>query len=186
MAISYLVRVGTMGNVGRFCSTVGERFTRGARVILRTARGLETGDILINHEDCPPADADGVILRGMTVEDELLAARQAKNRDAAYEACRRRIDEAGLPVALMDVEHLFDGQNLVFYFLGDTDGLLDDVLAELTELYEAKVQFRKFAEAVENGCGPGCGTDAATGAGCGSCATGCTLSAACGSHKHAP
>ena len=50
---------------------------------------------------------------------------------------------------------------------------------ELAELYEAEVQIRRFAETLTNGCGPGCGTDEATGGGCGSCSTGCAVAGTC-------
>ncbi len=169
-----------MGQVGRFRALDARRYPRGSRVIVRTARGLEIGEVL-----APPAgemsarEADGTLIRGMTVEDQLLEARLLKNRDAAYEACQRRIDELGLGATLLDVEHLFDGQSLYFYFLGDTTPELETITDELAEVYEAQVRFRSFTETVVNGCGPGCGTDAASGAGCTSCATGCAVAGAC-------
>ncbi len=172
-----------MAQIGRFHSAEGVAFPRGARVIVRTRRGLETGQVLSDASVASPDDLDGQLLRGMTVEDDLLDARLSKNRHDAYEACASRIDRLGLPVALMDVEHLFDGQTLLFYFLGEITPELDAITGELTELYETKVQFREFAEAVEQGCGPGCGTEQAEGAGCGSCSTGCTLASACGTRK---
>ena len=79
----------------------------------------------------------------------------------------------------------FDGQTLVFYFLGETSPELEALTAELADLYEAKVQFRKFAEAVTEGCGPGCGTADAPGGGCGtSCGTSCAVAGACATKKH--
>ena len=185
----HLIRVGAMGHVGRFAAIDATRFPRGSRVIVRTDRGLEIGEVLAAPaEDAADASEDGVVLRGMTVEDELLAARLNRHRDAALEACQLRLDDLGLAVPLMDVEHLFDGQSLVFYFLGASDPRLETVTAELAELYEAKVQFRSFADAVNTGCGPGCGTEEATGAGCGSCSTGgCAVASACatkGSRGH--
>jgi cell fate regulator YaaT (PSP1 superfamily) len=184
MAQSHLVRVGAMGNVGRFYSPDGAVYPRAARVIVRSGRGLEMGHVLLAEGDLPRDLSDGAVLRRMTVEDELLEARQAKNRDAAYAACAERIARARLPVVLMDVEHLFDGQTLVFYFLGEPSEELEAITSELTELYEAKVQFRKFTETLTEGCGPACGTEAAAGHGCGSCATGCALAGACGTRKH--
>ena len=62
---------------------------------------------------------------------------------------------------LVDVEHLFDGQSLFFYFLGDTTPELDALTGELAEIYEAQVQFRKFTDTLTAGCGPGCGTEEA-------------------------
>lgn len=169
-----------MGAVGRFASDDGTRYPRGARVIARTERGLEIGEVLAPPEyDAGEAASDGTILRGMTVEDELLAARLEKNRDGAYAACVARMAQAGLATTLMDVEYLFDGQTLIFYFLGPQPPELEAITNELADTYEANVEFHRFAEAAMAGCGPGCGTEDAEGPGCGSCATGCAVAGAC-------
>lgn len=183
MSYLHLVRVGALGHVGRFAAVDAVRYPRGARVVARTARGLEIGQVLSSAgDDGVWAEPDGAILRGLTVEDELLHERLTRHRERAYQACSARLADLGLPVALMDVEHLFDGQTLVFYFLGETSPALEALTSELAELYESKVQFRRFAETAMNGCGPGCGTEEAAGVGCGtSCGTACAISAACGS-----
>ena len=183
MSQLHLVRVGALGNVGRFAALDSVRYPRGTRVITRTARGLEIGRVLASAgEDGARAGADGAILRGLTVEDELLQERLTRHRERAYRACAARLEQLGLPVALMDVEHHFDGQTLVFYFLGESTPELEALTAELAELYETKVQFRRFAETVVSDCGPGCGTEDAAGQGCGtSCGTSCAISGACGS-----
>ena len=180
MARLHLVRVGAMSAVGRFAAVDANLYPRAARVIVRTARGLEIGEVLAPPDDeSERVDSDGVILRTMTVEDRLLESRLAKNCHAAYEACRQRLDELPLPACLMDVEHLFDGHTLVFYFLGDVAPEVERITDELAEIYEAKVQFRSFTDTLTNGCGPGCGTESAQGHGCTSCATGCAIAGAC-------
>lgn len=180
MSRSHLIRVGALAAVGRFAAVDARLYPRGTRVVVRTARGLEIGEVLSPPDDADEAGrADGPILRGMTIEDQLLEARLAKNRHAAYEACQARLKDGGLPACLMDVEHLFDGRTLVFYFLGDVPRAVEEITEELAEVYEAKAQFRSFTDAVINGCGPGCGTDDAQGAGCTSCATGCAVAGAC-------
>lgn len=179
----HLVRVGAFGNVGRFRSSDGTRFPRAARVIVRTARGLETGEIVAPPAFDSQAEADGSIVRGMTVEDQLLAARLEKNRQAAYDACRRRLVELRLDVALVDVEHLFDGRTLIFYFLGAPRPELDALTGELADIYDSQAQVRSFAETLTHGCGPGCGTAEAAGGDCGSCATGCAVAGACATRR---
>jgi len=177
----HFVRVGTFGHVGRFLAVGGERFVRGARVVCRTSRGLEVGEVLSPVEDATLAAADGSLLRRVTVEDDLLLARLARNKDEAYHACVTKLAERGIPASLVDVEHLFDGQSLFFYFLGETTPEIDAVTAELADVYETKVQFRKFTETLTAGCGPGCGTPEAEGQGCGtggSCST-CSVLSAC-------
>jgi cell fate regulator YaaT (PSP1 superfamily) len=174
----HLVRVGALGHVGRFTSADAVRYPRHARVVVRTGRGLELGEVLVPPGTAPDeAGSDGSILRGLTAEDQLLAARLEKHRRAAYEACAARLVALESPAVLMDVEHLFDGRTLLFYFLGEMTPELETLTAELAELYETQVQFRRFTEAVTEGCGPGCGTDAA--AGCKTCVTGCAVADAC-------
>lgn len=177
----HLLRVGALGSVGRFASLDATRFPRGSRVIARTARGLEVGHVLSPPALESDAEADGSILRGMTLEDELLEARLGRKRNAAYDACRRRLGELGLETVLLDVEHLFDGQTLVFYFLGPQPPHLQAITSELAAAYDAVAQIGTFADVLTDGCGPGCGTLAAEG--CGSCASGCAVAGLCATKK---
>jgi cell fate regulator YaaT (PSP1 superfamily) len=174
----HFVRVGLLGHVGRFAATDAARYPRGARVVCRTARGLEAGEVLAPAED--DMAADGSLLRRITVEDDLLLDRLARHRDEAYHACAAKIAERGLPVVLIDVEHLFDGASLFFYFLGEVTPELDAITVELADLYDAQVQFQKFADTLTQGCGPNCGTAEAAGQGCssGGCST-CTMLKTC-------
>jgi cell fate regulator YaaT (PSP1 superfamily) len=173
-----------MGSVGGYTSADATVFPRQARVIVRTRRGLEIGEVLAP----PSGDAfsnasEGVILRGMTAQDHLLAARLETNKDEAFAACAERLAELDADATLIDVEHLFDGRSLIFYFLGDVTPTIERITGELAETYESKVQFRNFADAVTNGCGPNCGTEDAEG-GCQSCVS-CAVSVACGAAKRA-
>src|SRR5436190_1883912 len=136
MSGRYWVRVGVLGSVGRFAAVDGQRFSRTARVICRTGRGLEVGQVLSVADVPTHVPGDGTLLRRVTVEDDLLLARLEKNRDEAYRACASRLAGEGLDAVLLDVEHLFDGQSLYFYFLGDGDSRLDALTTELASIYE--------------------------------------------------
>jgi cell fate regulator YaaT (PSP1 superfamily) len=173
-----------MGHVGRFLAVDRVRYPRATRVVVRTARGLEIGEVLAEPDDADDAQQlDGDLLRPMAIEDELLAARIEKHRQEAYDACSALLAKRSLPALLIDVEHLFDGQGIYFYFLGDVSPEIEACTAELAEAYETKVQFRKFTEALIEGCGPGCGTEAAKGqGGCETC-TSCAVASACGTGK---
>jgi cell fate regulator YaaT (PSP1 superfamily) len=185
MSRYHLVRVGAMGQVGRFAAVDALRYPRHSRVIVRTRRGLEIGDVLSppDEGDDSRAFADGDILRRMTVQDDLLQARLEKHRREAYEACAALLDKNGVAAVLVDVEHLFDGQGLFFYFLGDMPAELETYTERLAETYEAKVQFRKFTETLVEGCGPGCGTEEVKGrGGCETCSS-CAVAGACGTKR---
>ena len=170
-----------MGQVGRFRSEDGRQYPRGTAVICRTSRGIELGEVLTSSSDASPGAVDGQLLRAVTAEDQLLKARLDRHQRKAFRACERLIRERDLPVALVDIELLFDGQSLYFYFLGDVTEEVEVMTQGLAKEYEAKAGIGKFAKLLTDGCGPGCGTVA--GGGCqttgGGCA-GCAASGGCG------
>lgn len=178
MPVSHLVRIGVLGHVGRFKVTDARMYRRGTRVICRTGRGLEVGEVLTWESLTMPAGYDGTLLRQMTVEDNLLVARLAQHCEAAYTACLRKLDERQITATLVDVEHLFDGQSIYFYFLGAVTPDIEALTAELAEAYDAQVQFRRFTENAIAGCGPGCGTESAESR-CGDECSSCAISGAC-------
>jgi cell fate regulator YaaT (PSP1 superfamily) len=187
MSRHHFVRVGAVGHVGRFTSVDAVAYPRTSRVIVRTSRGLEIGEVLGPSDEQPQTArgaADGSILRGMTLEDELLEARLEKNRQKALAACIAKLDELKITATLVDVEHLFDGRSLFFYFLGEVTPEIEAVTSQLAEVYDAAAQFRQFSDTLTQGCGPGCGTEDAAGhGGCATCATGCAVASACSTRR---
>lgn len=184
----HLVRVGSVGHLGRFPSSDGVVFRRGVSVVCRTSRGLEFGSVLNRIRDdgsgniVAPAAANqlphaGQILRGATAEDHLLWNRLQKHRIAALDACQDTILQRNIATTLMDCEVLFDGQSIFFYFLGEISPELEALTQELADAYEAKAQLQQFADALTLGCGPDCGTDAAA-CSSGGCST-CSIASAC-------
>lgn len=171
-----------MGLVGRFVTSDFTVLPRDTAVICRTERGLESGSVICSLDDkASPDEADGQILRRVGREDKLILERLERHRDKAFDACQKLIGQRELPGVLVDVEHLFDGESVFFYFLGEVNPELEALTDELAETYERKVRFKKFAETLAAGCGPDCGTgesQCSTG-GCGSCA----IAGACGSKK---
>jgi len=136
--------------------------------------------VLSEVENSGSFDSDGAVLRRVGVEDDLLLARLQKNKDEAYAACTTLLAKRGIPAVLMDVEHLFDGRSLYFYFLGEVTPEIESLTSELATTYDSAVQFQKFADTLTHGCGPGCGTEDAAGSGYGSggCST-CSVASAC-------
>ena len=184
----HIVRFGVMGSVGTFRSSDGRRYPRDARVVLRTVRGLEVGQVLstanggldsngVSENDPRPLHFDGQLIRQLSVEDELLAARLDKFRDQAFEECQSLLATSGAQSVLVDVEHLFDGEQVFFYFLGEPDSIATSLTQELAARYEKQVAFREFAESLAVGCGPDCGTEDATG--CGDSCISCAVATAC-------
>ncbi|QDU95077.1 PSP1 C-terminal domain-containing protein [Lignipirellula cremea] len=179
MTSQHWVRIGAMGSLVRLAAADACAYPRGARVVCRTLRGLEVGEVVSPDDGEKPAE--GQLLRRVTVEDDLLLARIEKHRDEAYAACTALLAERQLDAVLLDVDPLFDGSTLFFHFLGDVSPEVEALTDELAEAYESKVQFRAFQELLTTGCGPGCGTVESSGCGSGGCST-CAVVAACQKH----
>ncbi len=173
----YFVRTGVNGDVGVYRNQSHQRLQRDDRVICQTPRGLEVGSILAfltdDTESYSTATPDpiGEIVRRVTPNDLLLIERLERYRDQAFSACQQLISGQRIPAVLVDVEQLFDGENLFFYFLGPIDESLEQVLNELSNTYERRIRFRQFAERLASGCGPDCGTkdNGCSSTGCSSC-----------------
>lgn len=177
-----MVRTGVLGEIGQF-QAADYRFRRGTQVICRSARGLELGTVLTPLTyGSSAADNAGAIVRKASVEDQLVWARIEKNRRAAFQECQQLLAQHDVPSALLDVEMLFDGESIFFYFLGKVSPEVELLLRPLAEAYEAKVQLRQFGEAIAAGCGPDCGTDQGGGCHEGGCAS-CGLAQACGTER---
>lgn len=174
---AFFVRLGQQGQIGRFRPLEPFALRRGQRVICRTARGLEAGEVLGPAADSGNA-ADGDLIRPMSLEDQLLAARLEQRRHEAFEACQRLLAARDLSAVLVDVETTFDGQSLTFQFLGDVPDEVNVLTEQLAQAFESAAQLQSFAATLAAGCGPQCGTPEAAGCGSGGCAT-CSLVAAC-------
>lgn len=173
------MKIGLLGHVGQFSSADGRIYARNAEVVCRTNRGLEVGVVLCPLEsDGARFEPDGTVLRQVTPDDRLIISRIDRFRDRAFAACNRLISRHHPSAVLVDVEHLFDGQSLYFYFLGEVPDEVHELTGQLADEYEKKVRFRKFTETLASGCGPECGTGTA-GCGSGSCGS-CTLKENCG------
>lgn len=155
----YLARVGYFGQVGRFRLTDDFDFSRGARAVCRTSRGIEVAQILAptSHNHL----SDGTILRKMTPEDHFLWAHLQKLASEAHASCQKWLKQNGVSEILIDVEPLLDGRTLYFHFLSEVPPSIQTTLDGLVATYERQVRESKFAQLLEHGCGPGCGTEEA-------------------------
>jgi cell fate regulator YaaT (PSP1 superfamily) len=177
----HFIRVGALGQVGRFRSVAPEALDRTNRVVCRTPRGLEIGQVLSAAPAGFGRSVDGVVIRRMTDADELLHERIERYRRTAYQKCRQRLADRQMVADLIDVECLFDGSTLYFHFLGEVPPAVDAMVAELADAFDTGARLRAFARTLAEGCGPGCGTGEQKG--CGSDCTTCVVSHACGRLK---
>jgi cell fate regulator YaaT (PSP1 superfamily) len=143
---NYVVRCGSMRTLHVMQSR--QDYQRGARVIARTARGLEIGEVLCEADDRalaamidPPG---GSIQRAMTVEDENeyshLLAKSVQEADICFNVIR----ELDLPMDLVDIERLFGGERMVVYYLSDDRVDFRELVKRLALEFQTRVEMRQI------------------------------------------
>jgi cell fate regulator YaaT (PSP1 superfamily) len=145
---TYIVRHGAMRLLGEFTAPAATKYDRGARVVIRTERGQELGDVL-----CPatpqavahlPEPTHGEIVRVATDDDR---TRDQQIRDATtsqFEAAAKLIAEHHLAMQLVDVEPLFGGERLVFYFLAEKRVDFRELVRSMAREFQTRIELRQI------------------------------------------
>ena len=190
MERSYLIRYGLMGQVGRFTADPGLRFDRAQTVVIRSHRGTELGEVLVeaparSEVETPPTET-ARILRDASPTDLEDAGTASRERDTRFLACRRVFEGGVWPIELIDVEPLLDQGRTILHYLGphrldtvgvlavfraetDLDVMLQPVGRDLPDDESAPLDRDEIEEA--HGCGSGsCGSEG--GGGCGASSEG--------------
>ena len=144
----YVVRHGVMRHLGFFSTSRGETFTRGARVIARTSRGLESGEVLCDSTDQISAELqdakNGQILRRMSSQDELELKKMCEQERREYESCQKRIEELKLAMKLVDLEHLYGGERIIIYYLADGRVDFRELVKVLAGEFQTRIEMRQI------------------------------------------
>jgi len=147
MAATYVVRFGRMRLLGVFRQKDSNaRYRRDQEVIVRTDRGMEAGTVL---SELPGSGEDvrgvrGQVLRPMSADDRLECRRLAEGSQAEFEICHRLIQKRQLAMQLIDVEHIFGGERVIFYFLADGRVDFRDLVKDLAREYQTRIEMRQI------------------------------------------
>ncbi len=144
----YIVRYGSMRILGVLSTRGNDRFGRGDRVIARTSRGLEAGDILSEateqasrHLKDPP---HGQILRRMSAEDINELAHIQQQEAEEFQTCQRHVENLGLSMQLVDIEHLFGGERVVVYYLAEQRVDFRELVRCLASEFQTRIEMRQI------------------------------------------
>ncbi|HEV3262688.1 MAG TPA: regulatory iron-sulfur-containing complex subunit RicT [Gemmataceae bacterium] len=148
MAPKYIVRHGVMRQLGEFEAAGEVPCARGTAMIVRSDRGLEVGDVLC--EASPRAvelisePTHGQILRPLSGDDHAALERIHEAERREFDSCRRFIEERRLQMDLVDVEHLFGGERIVFYFLSEKRVDFRELVKDLAREYQTRIEMRQI------------------------------------------
>jgi len=144
----YVVRCGVMRTLGVFTTARGDECLRGQRVVARTDRGLEVGEVLCEATEQTaqhlPDPDQGQILRAMTAEDEHELTRLQAQESSEFETCQQCIARLNLGMQLVDVEHLFGGERIVVYYLSEDRVDFRELVKVLAGEFQTRIEMRQI------------------------------------------
>lgn len=124
-----------------------ENITRGTRVIVETAKGVEMGTVVLPPTEMPEekivAPLKGIV-RLATKEDEDHEQKNREKEAEAFVVCKQKIAKHKLEMKLIAAEYTFDRNKLLFYFTAD--GRIDfrELVKDLASVFRTRIELRQI------------------------------------------
>lgn len=143
-----LVRHGVMRFLGEFAAPPSLSVRRGDVVVIRTERGLEVGDVL-----CPsspqalsviPDPTKGEIVRLATTDDKSRIAQLEILKRQQFTTAEKLVVDHRLAMQLVDIEHVFGGERLVFYFLAEQRVDFRELVRSMAREFHTRIELRQI------------------------------------------
>jgi cell fate regulator YaaT (PSP1 superfamily) len=148
MAAKYIVRHGALRLLGEYEPAGDAVYVRSDRIVVRSERGLELGEVLC--EATPTAlgllngPTGGQIIRHVTADDERELERLQGLEGEELETCSRFVAERGLQMEPVDAEHILGGERIVFYFLAEKRVDFRELVKDLARTYKTRIEMRQI------------------------------------------
>ncbi len=161
-----LVRYGRMSALGFFEHHESKISKIKNRVVIKTERGLELGYLVgqlmaykggqlkLSEEqikeyfensdiDMPVVQA-GKFVRYATSADVSEERHLRKIAKEEMECCRNFAKEMELPMKIVDVEHVFGGERIIFYFMSDGRVDFRELVKRVAHEYQTRIEMRQI------------------------------------------
>ena len=120
-------------------------------VLVDTSRGLECGKIVIAPREIPvdekiesePGVPIRKIYRKATEQDLIQLEENHADEKRAFEICRDKIAEHGLPMKLINVEFTFDVNKIIFFFTADGRVDFRELVRDLASVFRTRIELRQ-------------------------------------------
>ncbi|KPL20478.1 MAG: hypothetical protein AMJ75_11710 [Phycisphaerae bacterium SM1_79] len=161
-----LVRYGRMNTLGLFEHRESRIHKVHARVVVKTSRGLELGYLVgrlssykggqfrlspeqmkeyFNGDDTDSALGQaGKFIRYATSADVSEERHLRKIAREEIECCRNFIKEMDLPMKIVDAEHVFGGERIIFYFMSDGRVDFRELVKRIAQEYQTRIEMRQI------------------------------------------
>lgn len=144
----HIVRYGAMRVLGIFAAGRDDGLHRGVHVIVRTDRGLESGEILCESTPAAAQQLDhagrGQIVRRASDDDQQQLAQIHDIQRRELETCRQHVERLGMEMELVEVEHLFGGERIIVYYLAEGRVDFRQLVKDLAAEFQTRIEMRQI------------------------------------------
>jgi len=157
------VRYGRMNAVGEFSCPSDFRTKPGSKLVISTERGIEIGEpIDFTCSQCSPCIAreqmrsysrnsggdayqlrSGRVLREATEADLIELNHIERDTNEKLKTCARFAADLELEMKIVDCEHLFGGERIVFYFMAEHRVDFRELVRRLAAEYQTRIEMRQ-------------------------------------------
>ena len=158
-----LVRYGKMGMLAELGCSEKIAHSGATHLIVNTDRGLEIAEVISYYHSsagssltsekvesyCRQSDGDypltrhGKIIRVASEQDLKDQHHMDINVKNEIHFCEELIGELNLPMQLVDAEHLFGGERIIFYFMAEGRVDFRDLVKQLAQQYQTRIEMRQ-------------------------------------------
>jgi len=161
-----LVRYGRMNTLGFFEHRETQIPKLPSRVIVKTDRGLELGELAgqlcpykagqfkLNPEQIKKyfddsnidlsVEPTGKFIRYATPDDISEQRHLQKIAEEEIKTCRRFVKELNLQMKIVDAEHIFGGERIIFYFMADGRVDFRELVKKIAHEHQTRIEMRQI------------------------------------------
>jgi cell fate regulator YaaT (PSP1 superfamily) len=136
------------------------------RVVVETDKGIELGYLVgqlgpykagqfkLNYEQIKqyyddsnielPAEQAGTFLRYATTADINEERHLRKIAEEEVECCKQFINELNLPMKIVEGEHIFGGERIIFYFMSEARVDFRELVKKVAHEYQTRIEMRQI------------------------------------------
>jgi len=123
----------------------GLRLSIGDRVLVRTDKGVDLGEVVRIKGRIPPERAEELtpVVRRASADDLAHVTEQEERERRALEICEEKITEHDLPMKLIDAHMSFDNTRLVFLFTAEGRVDFRELVRDLAKTFKMRIELRQ-------------------------------------------
>jgi len=144
----YITRYGSMRLLGVLATRSEDQYARGDRVVVRTNRGLETGEVLREASENAIKQmknpSNGQILRRMSQDDSAELERLQDQQKDYFRRSQQIVARLELKMELAEVEKLFGGERLIIYYISEDRVDFRELVKELAAEFQMRIEMRQI------------------------------------------